>query len=36
MKGKDLQKLVLSKHEAGQTSKIFENLNGEMSYPAVK
>ena len=37
MKSKDLQKLVLSKYEAGQTlKKIFENLDGEVSYPTVK
>ena len=37
MKSKDLQKLVLSKYEAGQTSKkIFEDSNGEVSYPTVK
>ena len=37
MKSKDLQKLVLSKSEARQTSKkIFEDLNGAMSYRTVK
>ena len=37
MKRKDLQKLVLSKYEAGQTpKKIFENLNGAVSYLTVK
>ena len=37
MKSKDLQKLVLSKYEAGQTpKKIFEDLNGAVSYPTVK
>ena len=37
MKSKDLQKLVLSKCEAGQTpKKIFEDLNGAMSYQTVK
>ena len=37
MKSKDLQKLVLSKYEAGQTSKkILENLNGAVSYRTVK
>ena len=37
MKSKGLQKLVLSKYEAGQTpKKIFEDLNGAVSYPAVK
>ena len=37
MKSKDLQKLVLSKYEAGATlKKIFEDLNGVMSYPTVK
>ena len=37
MKSKDLQKLVLSKYETEQTSKkIFEDLNGAVSYPTVK
>ena len=37
MKNKDLQKLVLYKYETGQASKkIFENLNGAVSYPTVK
>ena len=37
MKNKDLQKLVLSKYEAGQTpKKVFEDLNGVLSYPTVK
>ena len=37
MKSKDLQKLVLSKYEAGQTpKKIFEDLNGAVSYRTVK
>ena len=37
MKSKDLQKLVFSKYEAGQTlKKIFEDLNGAMSYRTVK
>ena len=37
MKSKDLQKLVLSKYEAGQsTRKIFEDLSGSVSYRAVK
>ena len=37
MKSKDRQKLVLSKYEAGQTpKKIFEDLNGAVSYPTVK
>ena len=37
MKSKDLQKLVLSKYEAGQTpKKIFEDSNGAVSYPTVK
>ena len=36
MKSKDLQKLVLSKYETGQTpKKIFEDLNGAVSYPTV-
>ena len=37
MKSKDLQKLVLSKYEAGQTpKKIFQDLNGAVSYRTVK
>ena len=37
MKSKDLQKLVLSKYEAGQTPKnIFQDLNGAVSYRTVK
>ena len=37
MRSKDLQKLELSKYEPEQTAKkIFEDLNGEVSYPAVK
>ena len=37
MKSKDLQKLVLSKYEAGQTpKKISENSNGAVSYRTVK
>ena len=37
MKSKDLQKLVLSKYEAGQTpKKIFQVLNGAVSYRTVK
>ena len=37
MKSKDLQKLVLSKYEAGQTpKKIFEDLNGAVRYRTVK
>ena len=37
MKSKDLQKLVLSKYEAGQTpKKIFQDLNGAASYPTLK
>ena len=37
MKRNDLQKLVLSKYEAVQTpKKIFEDLNGAVSYPTVK
>ena len=37
MKSKHLQKLVLSKYEAGQTpKKIFHDLNGAVSYPTVK
>ena len=37
MKSKDLQKLALSKYEAGETpKKIFEDLNDIMSYPTVK
>ena len=37
MKSKDLQKLVLSKYEEGQTpKKNFQDLNGAASYPTVK
>ena len=37
MKSKDLQKLVRSKYEAGQTpKKIFQDLNEAMSYRTVK
>ena len=37
MKSKNLQKLVLSKYEAGQTpKKVFEDLNGVVSYPTGK
>ena len=37
MKSKDLQKLALSKYEAGQTpKKIFQDLNGVVSYRTVK
>ena len=37
MKSKDLQKLVLSKYEAGQIpKKIFEGLKCAVSYPTVK
>ena len=37
MKSKDLQKLILSKYETGQTPrKIFEDLNDVVSYPTVK
>ena len=37
MKSKDLQKFVISKYEAGQTSKkIFEDLNGAVSYRTIK
>ena len=37
MKSKDLQKLILSKYEAGQTpKKIFQDLNGAVSYRTVK
>ena len=37
MKSKDLQKLLLSKYETGQTSKkIFEDLNGAVSHRTVK
>ena len=36
MKSKDIQRLVLSKYEAGQTPKIFRDLNGPMSYRTVK
>ena len=36
MKSKDLQKLVLSKYEEQIPKKIFEDLNGAVSYPTVK
>ena len=37
MNSKDLQKIVLSKYEAGQTpKKICQNLNGAVSYRTVK
>ena len=37
MKSKDHRKLVLSKYETGHTSKkIFEDLNGAVSYRTVK
>ena len=37
MKSKDLQKLILSKYEAEQIQKkIFEDLNGVVSYRTVK
>ena len=37
MKSKNPQKLLRSKYETGQTSKkIFEDLNGAVSYPTVK
>ena len=37
MKSKDLQKLILSKYETGQIpKKVFEDLNGAVSYPTVK
>ena len=37
MKSKDLQKLILSKYEVGQTpKKIFEDLNGAVSHQTVK
>ena len=37
MNSMDLQKLMLSKYEAGQTpKKLFQNLNGAVSYPTVK
>ena len=37
MKNKDLPKLILSKYETGQAlKKIFEDLNGSVSYPTVK
>ena len=37
MKSKHLQKLVLSKYKTGQIpKKIFEDLNGAVSYPTVK
>ena len=37
MKSKDLQKLVLSKYEAGQIpKKIFQDLNDAVSYSKIK
>ena len=37
MKGKDLQKLVLSKYEKGEPStKIFEDLNGFVSSRTIR
>ncbi|CAF1037694.1 unnamed protein product [Rotaria magnacalcarata] len=37
MKSKDLQQLVLSKHESGDSiAKIFRDLNGAISYDTVK
>ena len=37
MNSKDLQKLILSKYEAEQTSKkIFQDLNGAVSYSTVR
>ena len=37
MRSEDLQKLILSKYEAGQTpKKFFQDLNGAVSYPTVK
>ena len=37
MRSKDLQKPILSKYEAEQTSKkIFEDLNGVVSYSTAK
>ena len=37
MKSKDLQKLILSKYEAGQTpKKILEDLDGAVRYRTVK
>ena len=37
MKSKDLRKLAHSKYETGQIlKKIFEDLNGAVSYPTVK
>ncbi|CAF1216916.1 unnamed protein product [Rotaria magnacalcarata] len=37
MKSKDLQKLVLSKYENGDsTSKIFNDLNGSVSYHTIR
>ena len=37
MKSKDIQKLVLFKYEVGQMpKKIFQDLNGVVTYPTVK
>ena len=36
MKSRDLQKLVLSQYETGQTPKKIEELNGGVSYQAIK
>ena len=37
MKSKDLQQLVLSKHESGDTiAKIYRDLNGAISYDTVR
>ena len=37
MKSKDLQKLILSNYEAGQTpKKVFQDLNGAVTYRTVK
>ena len=37
MKSKDLEQLVLSKHETGDTiGKIYRNLNGAISYDTVR
>ena len=37
MKSKDLEQLVLSKHETGDTiAKIYRDLNGAISYDTVR
>ena len=37
MKSKDLQRLVLSKYESGDTAaKIYRDLNGAISYDTVR